>query len=93
MKLKKGHMVRVIAGNSNGATGEILSIDSEKNRVLIEGVNMRWKHHRPTQSNPKGERVQEATAIHASNVMRIDTETGKTTRKAEKSKVAKDKGA
>ena len=93
MKLRKGQMVRVIAGNSNGASGEILAIDGEKNRVLIEGVNMRWKHHKPTQSSPKGERVQEATPIHASNVMRIDTESGKTTRKAEKSKVTKDKGA
>ena len=83
MKLKKGQLVKVIAGNSSGATGEVLLVDPDKNRVLIEGVNMRWKHKRPTQANPKGERVQEATPIHASNVMRIDAETGKTTRRPE----------
>ena len=84
MKLKKGQMVRVIAGDYKGATGEVMSVNREKGRVLVEGVNLRWRHNRPTQENPKGERVQEPMPLHASNVMRIDADTGKTTRKTAK---------
>jgi ribosomal protein L24 len=43
---------------------------------------MRWKHRKPTQKNPKGERVQQEVGIHASNVMHVDEKTGKPTRKA-----------
>ena len=80
MHVKKGDQVIVIAGNDKGRTGEIKQVLSDANRVVVEGVNMRWKHRRPTQKNPKGERVQEACAIHASNVMFLDPETGKGTR-------------
>lgn len=81
MKLKKGDTVIVIAGNDKGQTGEVRDVDRARNRVLVEGVNKRWKHKRPTQQNPKGERVEEDHPIHASNVMLLDPETGKGTRK------------
>ena len=83
-RFKKGDTVQVIAGNDRGATGAVREILSKKDRVIVEGVNLRWKHKRPTQENPKGERVQEECTIHASNVMRVDPATGKGTRKNRK---------
>ena len=81
MKLRKGDQVIVIAGNDKGRTGEIKDLDRAKDRVLVDGVNMRWCNHKPTQQSPQGERVQEPRPIHASNVMLVDPETGKGTRK------------
>ena len=81
MKLRKGDQVIVIAGNDKGTTGEVTGIDRERERVTIEGVNLRWKHKKPTQQNPQGERVQEEVAIHASNVMLLDPDSGKGVRK------------
>ena len=81
MHVKKGDQVIVIAGNDKGRTGEIKQVFRDANRVIVEGVNMRWKHRRPTQKSPKGERIQEACSIHASNVMFLDPETGKGTRR------------
>jgi large subunit ribosomal protein L24 len=81
MKLKKGDAVVVIAGNDKGRTGEVRQILRKQNRVLVEGVNVRWVTKKPTQQNPKGQRLQEERSIHASNVMLLDPETGKGTRK------------
>jgi large subunit ribosomal protein L24 len=80
MHVRKGDNVIVIAGNDKGRTGTIQRVYTGANRVLVEGVNLRWKHKRPTKDKPKGERVQEASSIHASNVMRVDPKTGKGTR-------------
>jgi large subunit ribosomal protein L24 len=88
MHVRKGDTVIVIAGNDKGRTGEIQRVLSKRNRVFVEGVNLRWKHKRPTQESPKGERVQEECSIHASNVMRVDPATGKGTRRNRKSEVA-----
>ena len=84
MHVKKGDRVIVIAGNDKGRTGEVKVVIPKKGRVLVDGVNLRWKHKRATQQNPKGERVQEERSIHASNVMLLDPETGKGTRKRKK---------
>ena len=81
MKLKKGDKVVVIAGNDKGRTGEVRLVLTKENRVLVEGVNVRWVTKKPTQQNPKGQRLQEERSIHASNVMPLDPETGKGTRK------------
>lgn len=74
MKIKKGDQVVVIAGNSKNRNEPrtVLSVDRSNGRILIEGVNLRWKHNRPTQQQPQGERVQEECPIHASNVMLWD---------------------
>ena len=80
MHVRKGDNVVVLSGNDKGKTGEVKQILNKTGRVVVDGVNMRWRHKRPTQQNPKGERVQEESSIHASNVMRIDPETGKPTR-------------
>jgi large subunit ribosomal protein L24 len=81
MHVKKGDTVVVIAGNDKGKVGEVTTILRERGRVIVAGVNMRWKHKRPTQQKPKGERVQEACSLHHSNVMLYDPATKKGTRK------------
>ncbi len=74
LKLKKGDLVQVIAGNDKGAVGRILEIYPEKMKVLVEGVNVRKKHMRPTQQNPKGGIVSKEMPIHYSNVMILDSD-------------------
>jgi large subunit ribosomal protein L24 len=81
MHVKRGDTVIVIAGNDKGKVGEITAVQLDRGRVLVAGVNMRWKHKRPTQQKPKGERVQEECSIHHSNVLLYDPETKKGTRK------------
>jgi large subunit ribosomal protein L24 len=81
MHVKKGDTVIVIAGNDKGKVGEIRTVIRETGRVKVAGVNLRWKHKRPTQQKPKGERVQEECSLHHSNVMLYDAETKKGTRK------------
>lgn len=81
MKFRKGDDVLVIAGNDKGKSGKIQSVQRSTHRVLVEGINMRWKHKKPTQSTPQGERIQEECSIHASNVMFKDPATGKGSRK------------
>ena len=84
MHVRKGDTVIVLAGNDKGRTGEIKRVFPAKGRVIVEGVNMRWKHKRATQANPKGERVQEECSLHGSNVQLLDPATGKGTRKRDK---------
>ena len=81
MHVKRGDTVIVIAGNDKGKVGEITAVQLERGRVFVAGVNLRWKHKRPTQQKPKGERVQEECSIHHSNVLPYDAATKKGTRK------------
>ena len=81
MHVKKGDKVIVIAGNDRGKTGAVTEVDRSRNRVVVEGVNVRTKHMKPTQQNPQGERVNREFHIHASNVLLFDEATGKGTRK------------
>ncbi len=81
MHVRRGDTVIVIAGNDKGATGEVSHVFAKENRVIVGGINLRWKHRRPTQQSPQGERVQEECPIHASNVMLYDADTKKGTRK------------
>ncbi len=81
MRLKRGDQVIVIAGNDKGKTGEVRTVLRDKNRVIVEGVNMKVKHVKPSQQQPQGDRIQLELSMHASNVMLLDPETGKGTRK------------
>ncbi|MEM6673281.1 MAG: 50S ribosomal protein L24 [Planctomycetota bacterium] len=81
MHVKTGDTVIVISGNDKGTTGEVIKVFPSRNRVLVEGVNVRVKHEKPTQSSPQGERVEREFPIHASNVQLLDPSTGKGTRK------------
>lgn len=70
--IKKGDTVKVIAGNEKGAEGKVLLIDKEKQRALVEGVNMVSKHTKPNASNPQGGIVKKEATIHISNLMLVD---------------------
>jgi large subunit ribosomal protein L24 len=68
LHVKKGDIVEILAGNDKGKTGEVKEALPRAGRVIVEGVNLRWRHKKPSQQNPKGERVQREAPIHASNV-------------------------
>lgn len=78
MKLKRGDRVRVIAGKDAGSEGKVLSVDREKNRVIVEHVNMVTKHQKPGRTNQTGGIVKIEAPIHASNLMYLHK--GKPTR-------------
>lgn len=80
LHVKKGDEVKVIAGNEKGKEGRVLAVFPAKERVLVEGVNMRVHHDKPTQENPQGGRIEREVSIHVSNVMVIDPSTGEPTR-------------
>ena len=77
MHVKKGDTVLVLSGNDKGKTGVIKSALPRDGRVLIEGINLRWRHNKPTQQHPKGERVQQEATVHASNVARVEAKSSK----------------
>ena len=80
MRVKKGDTVVVIAGKDKGKKGTVTKVFPKANRVLVEGVNVITKHQKPTAINPQGGIVNKEAAIHVSNVMPVDPETGKGTR-------------
>ena len=77
MKLVKGDKVIVIAGNDKGKTGEIQKVYPKTNRVVVENVNVRKKHKKPTQGNPEGSIVEMYAPVHVSNVALYDEKTKK----------------
>ncbi|HVS08865.1 MAG TPA: 50S ribosomal protein L24 [Planctomycetota bacterium] len=89
MHVKKGDTVLVISGNDKGRTGLVKEALPAKERVIVEGVNLRWRHKRPSQQNPKGERTQIEMSIHASNVRRVEGAGGKKAAKKAAKAVAK----
>jgi large subunit ribosomal protein L24 len=78
--IKSGDTVVVIAGADKGKTGRVLRVLTDKDRVVVEGINRVWKHVRPNQRNPQGGRIQKDAPIHLSNVMPLDPTSGKGTR-------------
>lgn len=80
MHVRKNDLVVVIAGNSKGKEGKVLKVFPEKNRVIVEGVNIVKRHTRPSQTNPQGGVVMKEAPIHVSNVMFKDPKTGEPTR-------------
>ena len=71
MKIKKGDILQVIAGNDKGKTGRVIKVFLDKERVIIEGVNIVKKHARPTQDNPQGGIIEKESTIHISNIMMV----------------------
>ena len=80
LHVKTGDTVVVIAGKDKGKQGQVKAAMPEKNRVVVEGVNMVKWHTKPTQKNPKGGIISKEAPIHVSNVMILDPETKKPTR-------------
>lgn len=75
--IKKGDSVQVIAGDYKGTVGKVMRVMPDKQRVLVEGVNLAYKHVRPSQRNPQGGRVRVERPIHISNVLPVSPKTGK----------------
>ena len=80
LKVKSGDLVRVIAGDHKGEEGKILTIHREKNKAIVEGVNMVSKHTKPSATNPQGGIVKKEAAIHISNLSLIDPKSKETTK-------------
>ncbi len=80
MKIRKNDMVTVVSGNARGKTGKVLKVFPERQRVIVEGVNIIKRHSRPNQRNPQGGVVQKEASIHVSNVMLMDPKTNERTR-------------
>ncbi len=84
MHIKSGDTVKVIAGDDKGKSGKVLSINLEKRRAIVEGLNMVTKHVKPTAANPQGGIEKKEAAIHISNLMLVDPKTGDATRTGRK---------
>ena len=80
LKIKSGDIVRVIAGDHKGAEGKVLRVDREKNKAIVEGVNLVSKHTKPSAKNPQGGIVKKEALIQISNISLIDPKTKETTR-------------
>jgi large subunit ribosomal protein L24 len=72
LPVKAGDTVKVIAGDDRNKTGIVVSVDREKQRVVVEGVNMKTKHAKPSAKNPQGGISQKEASVHVSNVMLVD---------------------
>jgi large subunit ribosomal protein L24 len=70
--VKKGDEVVVIAGSDKGKRGKIISVETGKNRVVVEGAHMIKRHTRKSQQNPQGAIVEREGTIHISNVMKAE---------------------
>ncbi len=71
LKIKKGDTVKVITGKDKDKEGKVISVDVQKGKVVVEGVNMITKHAKPSQANPNGGIIQKEAAIDVSNVMLV----------------------
>ena len=81
LHVKKGDKVVVTTGQYKSVEPrEVLKVEAETGRVIVQGVNLRWKHHKRSQQNPKGGRVQMEQPIDASNVLLFSEKLGKGTR-------------
>jgi large subunit ribosomal protein L24 len=74
-RIRKDDMVIVISGDHKGQRGKVLRVITEKQRVLVEGVNMVYRHVRKSQRNPQGGRIRKEAPLHWSKVMPLDPKT------------------
>jgi large subunit ribosomal protein L24 len=80
LKIKSGDTVKVIAGDHKGSEGKVLRVDREKNKAIVEGVNMVSKHTKPSAKSPQGGIVKKEAPIHISNISLIDPKSKTATR-------------
>ncbi len=74
--IKKGDLVKVLAGEDRAKQGRVLDVDRVRMRAFVEGLNINKKHSKPTTANPQGGIVEKEGPIHLSNLMLIDAKTG-----------------
>jgi large subunit ribosomal protein L24 len=80
LHVKKGDMVEIIAGDEKGATGKVLRVMPEKNKVIVQGHNMAKKHVRPSRKSPQGGRINVEQPIHISNVLPVNPKSSRGSR-------------
>ena len=80
LHIKKGDMVYVNAGDNKGQQGKVLKVDVEKQRAIVEGVNMCKKATKPSAQHPQGGIIEQEAPIHISNLQVLDPKSGKATR-------------
>src|SRR6195952_3382692 len=80
LKIRKGDLVKVIAGDSKGTQGKIIEVILANGRAIVEGANLVSKHTKPNAANPNGGIIKKEAAIHISNIKLVDPKTGKPTR-------------
>jgi large subunit ribosomal protein L24 len=78
--IKKGDTVIVITGESKGQKGRVLEVNRDKNKAIVEGVNMVSKHTKPNAKAPQGGILRKEAPVHLSNLMLVDPTSGKPTR-------------
>jgi len=78
--IKKGDIVYVIAGDDKGKQGRVLEVIRDKNRAIVEGINMMSRHTKPNSKYPQGGIIQKEAPVHISNLMLLDPASGKPTR-------------
>lgn len=78
--VKKGDMVAILSGDDKGKTGEVLRVDVEARKVVVQGVNRVYRHMKPSRRYPRGGRVQKEMPVNISNVLPIDPKTNQPTR-------------
>jgi large subunit ribosomal protein L24 len=79
-KIRKNDRVEVISGDHKGEQGKVLRVDPSKRTVVIEGVNLVYRHLRRSRKNPQGGRIRKEAPVHLSNVMPVDPKTGRASR-------------
>ena len=72
MKIHKGDMVKIISGNDRGKSGRVIKVFLNKDRIIVEGINVVKKHSRPSQENPQGGILEKEMSIHISNAMYLN---------------------
>lgn len=80
LKIKSGDLVKVIAGDHKGTQGKVVKVDREKNKAIVEGVNMVSKHTKPSAKNPQGGIVKKEAPIQISNLALVDPKTKEITK-------------
>lgn len=80
LKIRKGDLVQVVAGDSKGKQGKVLEVLLKENRAIIEGANMVSKHTKPNAASPNGGIIKKEAPIHISNLMVVDPKSGKPSR-------------
>jgi large subunit ribosomal protein L24 len=80
LHIKKGDTVIVITGESKGQKGRVLEVNREKERAIVEGVNLVSKHTKPNAKSPQGGIIKKEAPIHISNLLLVDPASGKATR-------------
>lgn len=84
LHIRKGDIVKVLAGDDKTKTGKVLEIFADKNRAIVEGINMVTKHQKPSAGKPEGGIKKMEGTIHISNLMLVEPSNSKSTRTGRK---------